>query len=177
MVAAMLSITACNYTDGPCYRRGEGDVGAGVGGGVLVPGGVGGYGDTLPDPRGAPLCNAPSEKSEPEDPPPASPAPSGGEAGDFGTDLGTYIRCRGIDDPWKCAELCFDIGATRCVGLMTHPYGSMGGIGKLKQCQSNLLNSTCTYCFDNGDVCTFLHTPLTPLGTPFCGYTGGKGCD
>lgn len=75
-----------------------------------------------------------------------------------------------------CEAMCFDIGAT-CAGLKTHPYGSMGGIGRLKQCQNNTLNHTCTYCYANGDVCTFLYTPLTPTGTPFCSYTGGKGCE
>lgn len=75
-----------------------------------------------------------------------------------------------------CEEMCFDIGAT-CAGLKTHPYGSKGGIGKLKQCMDNATSHTCTYCYENGDVCTFLYTVLTPTGKPFCGYTGGKGCE
>jgi hypothetical protein len=110
--------------------------------------------------------------------PPEGPLDVGGVANpcvDTGTDLGTYIRCRGMD-PMTCEALCYDIGA-RCAALKPHPYGSMGGDGKLKQCQSNTLNHTCTYCYINGDSCTFLYTPLTPKGVPFCSYTGGKGCD
>ena len=75
-----------------------------------------------------------------------------------------------------CEEACFNIGAS-CVTWTEHPYGSMaGGPGKLKQCMSNTLNYTCTYCFPNGDVCTRTYLKGFP---PFwlCSYTGGQGCD
>ena len=39
-------VAACNYDTGECYPRDQG--GAGVGGGVIVPGGVGGLGDVPP---------------------------------------------------------------------------------------------------------------------------------
>lgn len=91
------------------------------------------------------------------------------------SELSTYIRCRGLAAD-ACEEACLNIGA-QCNALAVHPYGSMGGIGRLKQCQSNALNYTCTYCFsDNGDVCT--RTKLKGLPQFWlCSYTGGKGCD
>lgn len=49
---AILGDTACNYTDGPCYRREdiEGPGSDGVGGGTIVPG-SGGFGDVSPEPQ------------------------------------------------------------------------------------------------------------------------------
>jgi hypothetical protein len=92
-----------------------------------------------------------------------------------GYELSTYIRCRGLTAD-ACQEACLAVGA-QCSPLVVHPYGSMGGVGRLVQCQSNTLDYTCTYCFkDNGDVCT--RTKLK--GFPqfwLCSYTGGKGCD
>ena len=128
---------------------GEGGGVSGVGGGSVSSGDVGG-GSTNPEDAASQACLN-------------------------GSDLSTYIRCRGLTAD-ACEEACLAIGAT-CNALVTHPYGSMGGIGRLKQCQSNALNYTCTYCFpDNGDVCT--RTKLK--GFPrfwLCSYTGGKGCD
>lgn len=51
---AILGFTACNYTDGPCYRREdiEGNGSNGAGGGPIVPG-QGGYGDVPPEPQDA----------------------------------------------------------------------------------------------------------------------------
>jgi hypothetical protein len=117
----------------------------------------------------------------------AASAPDGGDTGDpnpadavsqtcmDGSELGTYIRCRGLTAD-ACEEACFDIGAY-CSPFVLHPYKSMGGTGTLKQCQSNTLNYTCTYCFPaNGDVCT--RTKLAGLPQFWlCNYTGGKGCD
>ncbi|MFT3767285.1 MAG: hypothetical protein QM820_17440 [Minicystis sp.] len=92
-----------------------------------------------------------------------------------GSDLSTYIRCRDLTSV-ACQEACFNIGAS-CNVTEPHPYGSMaGGLGTLKQCQSNALNWTCTYCYPNGDVCT--KTRLKGLPSFWlCSYTGGKGCD
>jgi hypothetical protein len=132
--------------------------GAGVGGSDVGSAGVGG-----PDVGSAGVGIGGGPGAQPQ------------SCGDDGADLGTYIRCRGLD-PMTCEAMCFDIGAT-CAALKTHPYGSAGGIGKLKQCMSNTTSHTCTFCFPNGDVCTWLYTFLTPTGTPFCSYTGGKGCD
>jgi len=49
---SIAGFTACNYTVGECYPRGQGNgdvggVGAG-GGSVIIPGGVGGFGDAPP---------------------------------------------------------------------------------------------------------------------------------
>lgn len=41
-VAALLSVTACNQTVGECWPVGQGDGDTTVGGGPIVPGGVGG---------------------------------------------------------------------------------------------------------------------------------------
>jgi len=79
-------------------------------------------------------------------------------------------------DPMTCMAMCYDIGANCLAPLRTHPYGSMGGIGKLKQCMSNTLGRTCTYCFSNGDVCSWVYELGVELRV-FCSYTGGKGCD
>src|SRR4051812_13187866 len=48
---AVWLLTACNYTDGPCWRRGEGSEGAGAGtgdGSVILSSGSGDLGDTSP---------------------------------------------------------------------------------------------------------------------------------
>lgn len=91
-----------------------------------------------------------------------------------GSDLSTYLRCRGLS-PAACQKACFDIGAS-CNVVEPHPYGSGGGPGGLKQCQSNALNWTCTYCYANGDVCTKARVKGVPSFW-LCSYTGGKGCD
>lgn len=48
---------ACNYDDGQCYVRGQGGsagVGAAAGGGVIIPAGAGGFGDSpKPKPQGS----------------------------------------------------------------------------------------------------------------------------
>jgi hypothetical protein len=58
-----LGLTACNYDAGECYVRGE--EGDGVGGGVITPGGAGGFGAVPPEPQGAPSpadpCSATAE--------------------------------------------------------------------------------------------------------------------
>lgn len=47
----VLVFAACNYDAGECYLRGQ--EGGGVGGGVLPPVGVGGFGDVPPEPQDA----------------------------------------------------------------------------------------------------------------------------
>lgn len=49
-LGSLYSFTACNYTDGPCWQRGESEHHDGVGGGVILPG-TGGYGAVPPDPQ------------------------------------------------------------------------------------------------------------------------------
>jgi len=46
-----LALAACNYDAGECYVRGE--EAGGIGGGVISPGGVGGFGDVPPEPQDA----------------------------------------------------------------------------------------------------------------------------
>ena len=49
IIAIALGITACNYTVGECWPRGEGggsSEAVAAGGGVIIPGGVGGFGDS-----------------------------------------------------------------------------------------------------------------------------------
>lgn len=82
-VAAILGLTACNYTEGPCYRREdiEGSGPNGVGGGPIVPG-WGGYGDVPPDPQDntdpKPVdCNLEEQPDKGDD--------SGGSCGDSST--------------------------------------------------------------------------------------------
>jgi hypothetical protein len=162
-VLAMAYFTACNYTVGECYPRGQsgGNTGAGAAGSVAVGVGASATGDYAADP--------PKQPQDATNPPPDCNSPPDA------TELGTYIRCRGLD-AMTCVEMCYDIGAI-CAPLRVHPYGSMGGNGRLKQCMENTTSHTCTYCYENGDVCSFLYSVLTPTGRPFCGYTGGKGCE
>jgi len=63
-VIASSTFAACNYTEGQCYYLGEDGTGAGVGvgGGVIVTNGAGGFGNVPPEPQGAddlppPDCN------------------------------------------------------------------------------------------------------------------------
>lgn len=64
VLIGFLGFAACNYTDGECYLRGQGYGSEGVGGGVSGPIGVGGFGETPPDPPNAveaPDCNITSQ--------------------------------------------------------------------------------------------------------------------
>ena len=51
VATALLMSAGCGYVDGVCWRRDEGGHGSGVGGGPIVPGGVGGYGAVEPEPQ------------------------------------------------------------------------------------------------------------------------------
>ncbi|MEZ4295592.1 MAG: hypothetical protein R3B70_11500 [Polyangiaceae bacterium] len=52
-ILSVLGFTACNYTDGLCYLQEDLDGYEGAGGGVIVPGGEGGFGDVPPTPQAA----------------------------------------------------------------------------------------------------------------------------
>jgi hypothetical protein len=154
------SATGDNSCGMPQGQGGAGAGGAGAGG-ADVGSGVGAGGSSIDVGSGAGGAPDPSPQTAPCD---------------DGTDLGTYLRCRGLD-PMTCEEMCFNIGAT-CAALKLHPFESAAGSGKLKQCMSNTTSHTCTYCYSaTGEVCTFLYSVLTPTGAPFCSYTGGKGCE
>jgi hypothetical protein len=101
--------------------------------------------------------------------------PSGiGTAQQADCPLSTYIRCWGMG-PTACSERCFAIGAY-CDEHAVHPENPSIGIGNLKQCMENTLSYTCTYCYSNGDVCTFIRARFG-LGLGRCTNTGGKGCE
>lgn len=92
----LTAISACNYTVGDCYPRGEGagygSEGVGSGGGVIIPTGVGGFGEAPPkQPQSGtsqPLvCN--SDETE-------NPCRGSGDMAGDGT---SYVLCSG-----PCAE-------------------------------------------------------------------------
>lgn len=61
-VIFLSTFVACNYTEGQCYYLGEDGTGVGVGGGVIVTNGAGGFGNVPPEPQGVddlppPDCN------------------------------------------------------------------------------------------------------------------------
>jgi hypothetical protein len=152
---AVMCVAACNYTVGECYPVGQG-ASDGVGNGAIVSAGAGPSGD---GPQGQAQialsedqCNAPDDSTE----------------------MGTYIRCRGLGST-ACAAQCNAIGAY-CVEHAVHPENPSIGIGDLKQCMNNPLSSTCSYCYSNGDVCTFICV-LKGCGVGRCTNTGGKGCE
>jgi len=129
--------------------EGVGGYVGGVGGGGDVGGGGVGGGDTNPGDAVTQTCTD-------------------------GSELGTYIRCRGLG-PKACAAWCQSEGAY-CVEHMTHPYNPSVGMGDLKQCMENLMSYTCTYCYSNGDVCTSI-CALKGCANAGCTNTGGKGCE
>lgn len=111
-LSAILGFTACNYTDGPCYRREdiEGPGSDGVGGGPIVPG-WGGYGDVPPDPQEGtdpPLnCNRTDEPDSTEQPDQGTDSGSCSDIPDGVTASGdTYAHCSG-----PCEAKCLSIGA------------------------------------------------------------------
>jgi hypothetical protein len=106
-VAAWL-LTACNYTDGPCWRRGEGSEGAGAGtgdGSVILSSGSGDFGDTPPQGNGDPplKCNEDDEdnkdshsdspKNPPQNPPQSQCLGVGDTAGDGSTFSSCSVAC------------------------------------------------------------------------------------
>jgi len=147
---AILGPAACNYTDGPCYRREdiEGPGSDGVGGGPIVPG-WGGYGDVPPEPQNAdepePIaCNEAAPQADPQH------------------------RCA-VQGSDACVEQCASIGAY-CAHRAVHPKKSDGGIGDLYWCKGGWPTYTCSYVYSNGDNCTL----IKPGAASFCLYQGGK---
>jgi hypothetical protein len=91
------------------------------------------------------------------------------------TEMGTYIRCLGLD-AMTCEAMCFDIGAT-CSGLAQNPNRPELGVGKLKLCERSDPGSTCTYCFLGASISC---TQIKAFGRPIwwlCNLPGGKGCE
>jgi hypothetical protein len=158
-LATLSSATACNYTVGECYPRGQSDGSAGVGGGVLLPSGVGGYGDTPPQPQGgtgAAACN---------DPGATEPEPD--ESADA---LDTWVHCRGLDVV-ECMIKCAQEGAP-CTPRERHPYKAEGGWGDLYMCKNGVPSQVCSYYYSSGDECAFFKAFGRKV--PICVYVGGK---
>jgi hypothetical protein len=141
----------------------------GFGGSGTIPIGAGvgatSSGDFLDPPRG------PLDYDEDSNPCVTHSSPSEGTSG---SELGTYLRCWGLG-PTACAARCNAIGA-HCVEFATHPEDPSQGIGALKQCMDDMLTYTCSYCYANGDVCTFIYARFG-IGIGRCTNTGGKGCE
>ncbi|MEO7327430.1 MAG: hypothetical protein ABI193_02550 [Minicystis sp.] len=156
IVVALLSVvTACNYTVGECYPRGDADAAAvGVGPSGAGPSGGGGYGDTPPPGggTGANACNK-AEENEEEAPP---------------DEAGLKVLCLKNDWGQPCSTRCF-AKSVPCVALAVHPKKVDGGIGKLFSCNDLLVGFMCGYHYDNGDDCYY------PFSSPFptlCKYSG-----
>jgi hypothetical protein len=179
----LLNTSACDPLPIPsCASIGLGDGGGsagvgggGVGGSVGVGGAAGQGGNMSMD-----TSNATSATSTGAASTSAGSGAGGGDPGDpspqnltcmDGDEVDTYIRCRGMG-PIACSAQCNAIGAY-CVEYASQPYSPSAGIGSLKQCKNGLISYTCTYCYTNGDTCTFVY----PGGLPLCNYTGGKGCE
>lgn len=136
-ITCLMLMAGCNYTEGACWRRGEGGAFGGVGGSftVGVGAGVGGYG-VSPEPQSIgeePECNL-------------SDAPA--------LDADTEVVCRkkawGVDCMIKCAE-----EGLACPAGMKHPYSPSSGTGKLWKCSGETNAEVCKYIYDNGDECTW----------------------
>jgi hypothetical protein len=164
-------VAACNTVDpDECWPNTSG----GFGGEGTIPIGAGvgatSSGDFLTPPPKWPLDNG----GAPDNPCVTHESPAVDSPPKDGTEQGTYIRCLGVGST-ACAQQCNAIGAY-CVEHAVHPENPSVGIGDLKQCMSNFLSSTCSYCYSNGDVCTFLYV-VKGIGVGGCTNTGGKGCE
>lgn len=160
MVALGVILGACNYSDGPCYRRGEGEVG-GVGGGVIDPSGAGGYyGDSPPPTGGLPseMCNAPEEKEAPK------PPDEGGQ------EEGLKVFCFKKDWGYPCADRCAAKGLA-CGAIAYHPKGGQGP-GQLWACNDVPIGVMCSYHYPDGSDCFFWLTFSGVPHFPFCAYSG-----
>jgi hypothetical protein len=113
-------------------------------------------------------CVTPATPSSPDEGASTPAAPNDG------TELGTYVRCLGLD--WiTCESLCLDIGA-QCSALALNPDRPELGVGKLKQCLRTTPNTTCTYCFEGPISCTQIKVFGVPIRW-MCNFPGGKGCE
>ena len=162
-------VTGCNTVDpSECWPNTSG----GFGGSGTIPIGAG-VGATSGD-FASPPPPGPLDYGGTPNPCVTPSSPDHSDSPEDGTELGTYIRCRGLG-PIACAAQCNTIGAY-CVEYAIHPDDPSQGAGVLKQCMSNSLSSTCSYCYANGDVCTFIYV-IKGIGVGGCTNTGGKGCE
>jgi hypothetical protein len=127
-------LTACNYTDGPCWRRGEGSEGAGAGpgdGSVILSSGSGDFGDTPPgqsqDNGDPPLkCNEDDEddKDSHSDSPESPPQRPCQGVGDTAGDGSSFSSCTG-----PCTSTCPPADLVNCNVRVDDPHdsGHVGG--------------------------------------------------
>lgn len=152
----VLCIAACNYTVGECYTRGPGETSGA--GGVILPGGAGGFGEEPPGPQGgtgALDCNA-TEEAQPDN--------------DTGEEQGLKVFCLKPDYGAPCSEKCLTKGVP-CAPLAVHPYKSDPGHGQLFSCNTLIIGFMCGYHYPNGDDCYY------PIGNPmpnWCAYSGNQ---
>lgn len=161
VVLGILGFTACNYTDGQCYRREdiEGTGPDGAGGGPIVPN-WGGYGDVPPDPQDStepePVdCNAENQDDEQSD---------GGQTDDGSVEAGLKVFCLEPEHGPICSERCAAKGIP-CGAIAAHPLLKKGGgLGKLYACNDKLIGYICSYTYPNGDNCHyFIGFPMIPV--------------
>jgi hypothetical protein len=200
LVAAiiLMGITACNYTVGECWPRGEGG-GTGsesvaAGGGIIIPTGVGGFGDAPPkqpqdatDPKQEIKCNSDEDTESQSD----SPAES--STGDE-SDQEALVK-KMLEDPQPeggvicvapsdCVKKCVAESKFCWAEYAVHP-NKPDQTGALYDCLDSFPKATyggsytCLYRYPNGDACIFsygskigpIHLPAPP---PLCVYKGGK---
>jgi hypothetical protein len=150
-----LMFAACNYTDGECFPRDQLYETAGAGGGVIVPTGVGGYGDVPKEPQGAPGT-----------PPPVCNIVSGGPCdekcqADYDA---ASLECGKIEDTAQrsacqdkahasyktCEEKCEQTPKSTC-DLKYQDCASIGPYGCLKRVGSQTLCQRCWERCNAGD--------------------------
>lgn len=152
LIAAITAggFAACNQTVGECWYYGEGSesVGAGPGGGVILPTGpasVGSYGDAPPEgPQGA-----------------TKPPPACNEGEDDATELGELV-CKQEEWGATCMIACAAYGVSCPAGM---PHSVTNALGQLSKCCNCKGDQRCWYTYDSGEKCVL--RPET--GKFYCG--------
>jgi len=161
LVLVVLAIGCSTVSPDECWPNTSG----GFGGSGTIPIGAG-VGATSGGDSDGPSGGTPNPCVTPSNDANMTPSPP--------TEMGTYIRCVGMD-PWTCEAMCVGIGAT-CSSLALNPDRPELGVGKLKQCQRSPPGTTCTYCFEGPLSCT----QVKAFGVSvrwLCNFPGGKGCE
>lgn len=173
---ASLNVMACNYTEGECYPRDQVIETGGVGGGPIIPTGVGGFGNVPRQPQDA-TGDAPRHSLECNA---AEEAP--GDAGELmQSQLEDESPQGGLDcfNPDDCHVKCAN-QAKYCVHHAAHPY-KPGSVGDLYDCIDSFPKAasggsyTCLYRYPNGDACIIAYPskfgPIRiPAPPPLCIY-------
>ncbi len=162
----VLAIGCSTVSPDECWVNTSG----GFGGSGTIPIGAG-VGATSGGNSDSPSGGTPNPCVTPSDDAPTTPTPTPP------SEMGTYIRCLGMD-AMTCEAMCIDIGAP-CSALALNPQQPELGVGKLKQCERSAPGpgSTCTYCFLGGSISC---TQIKAFGKPIwwlCNLPGGKGCE